>query len=213
MIFSGLCAKAQETPVNTLINSLNSLRNKLPIEKLYLQTDKPYYNSGDTMRFKTYLLNADFLTPSTRSGLLYVELDDAANKMVKRIMVPVVSGVSWGDIALDEKEIPEGSYTLRAYTNWMRNFGEDYVFKKAVYISPISGSPTLVAANFKLDTIGGKNQVQASLRFTKLDKDPIRLKDMQLKVMNGKHNLFKDKASTGMDGTMQIDFDLADKQL
>ena len=125
-------------------------------------------------------------------------------------MVPVVSGISWGDIALDEEDIPEGSYTLRAYTNWMRNFGEDYIFKKNIYISALSNS-TLVKASFKLDSLAGKNKVTADLTFANLNKDPIRLKDMQLKIMNGRHNLFKDKATTGMDGSLNINFDLVDK--
>jgi hypothetical protein len=199
-----------KTNLDLIVNATDSARDRVPIEKLYLQTDKPYYTLGDTLWFKSYLLNADYLTPSTRSGLLYIELDNSNNQMIKRIMVPVVSGISWGDIALNEEEVPEGSYTLKAYTNWMRNFGEDYIFKKNIYISALSGS-TLVKASFKLDSLAGKNKVTANLLFANLDKDPIRLKDMQLKVMNGKHNLFKDKATTGMDGRLDVNFELADK--
>jgi hypothetical protein len=201
----------KDTILNKYMTAMDTIRSHRPIEKLYLQTDKPYYNLGDTIRFKTYLLNADFLTPSTHSGSIYIELDDAAGRMAKRIMVPVVSGLSWGDIALDEMEVPQGSYTLRAYTNWMRNFGEDYIFKKDIYISPINGGSRLVKTDFKLDSIAGKNKVQAKLLFTDLDKSTIRLKDMQLRVTDGRHNLFKDKANTGMDGIIGINFDMADK--
>jgi hypothetical protein len=194
-----------------LLDLQDSLHKRLPIEKLYVQLDKPYYNLGDTLRFKSYLLNADFLTPSVRSGLLYVELDGATGNMVKRIMVPVSSGLSWGDIALDEDEVPEGSYTLRAYTNWMRNFGEDYVFKKDIYISKASNASTLVKADFKLTDDGTKDKVQASLRFTGLNKQALGLRDMQLRVMNGTHTITRGKVTTGMDGTLAINFDLADK--
>jgi len=194
-----------------LMDLQDSLHKRLPIEKLYLQTDKPYYNLGDTLRFKSYLLNADFLTPSTRSGLLYVELDGATGNMVKRIMVPVSSGLSWGNIALDEDEVPEGSYTLHAYTNWMRNFGEDYVFKKDIYISKASNASTLVKADFKLTDEGTKDKVQASLRFTGLNKQALGLRDMQLRVMNGMHTITRGKVTTGIDGTLDVNFDLADK--
>ena len=123
--------------------------------------------------------------------MLYVELDDAAGTMVKRMMVPVVSGFSWNNIALDEKDVSEGSYTLRAYTNWMRNFGEDYIFKKNIYISASNSSSTLVKAEFKLDSIAGKNNVQSTLRFTDLsNKDPAPAeKDMQLKLVNGNNRM------------------------
>ncbi len=193
----------------TTISAIAGMRDRFPIEKLHLQLDKPYYALGDTIRFKAYLLNADFLKPSIRSGLLYVEMDAADGKMVKRIMVPLIQGLGWGDMALVDKDFPEGSYTLRAYTNWMLNFGDDYVFKKNLYISALSGS-TLVKANFKLQTGSEKDKVNASLLLFGLDKSPFRLKDMQLEVLNGKHSLLKDKATTGIDGSLQFSFD-ADK--
>ncbi|MDB5114905.1 MAG: hypothetical protein JWQ79_397, partial [Mucilaginibacter sp.] len=97
----------KDTILNKYMTAIDTLRSRRPIEKLYLQTDKPYYNSGDTLRFKAYLLNADYLTLSTKSLMLYTELDDAAGRMVKRMMVPVISGISWGNMALDETEIPQ----------------------------------------------------------------------------------------------------------
>ena len=215
LIFACPNANGQEIPkpmsgLKAIVASVNQLKDTLPVEKLYLQLDKPYYTQNDTLRFKCYLLNGDFLTPSVRSGLLYVELDVAGGKMAKRIMIHLASGIGWGDIALTKKEFPEGSYTLRAYTNWMRNFGEDFVFKKNIYISALSSS-TLIKADFKLDSTAGKNKVRASLRFTGLNKDPLRLKDMELKVMDGKHNLIKNEITTGTAGDADINFDLPDK--
>ncbi len=36
----------------------NFFKGQIP-EKVYIQTDKPYYITGDTIRLKAYLLNAD----------------------------------------------------------------------------------------------------------------------------------------------------------
>ena len=69
----------------------------------------------------------------------------------------------------------------------------------------------MVKANFKLQNGADKDKISANILFTDLDKNALRLKEMQLKVMSGRHNLFKDKATTGMDGTMDVNFDLADK--
>jgi hypothetical protein len=182
--------------------ALTSIRELKPIEKLYLQTDKPYYSVGDTLRFKGYLLNADYLTPAVYSGLLYVELDDEQGKKVKRIMVPVENGLTWGDMALDSADIPNGTYTLRAYTNWMRNFGEDYIFKKTIAISKSTGNPLLVKANFK--QMGSK--VEAQLVFSLLDGRIQAFKDVDLKVMNGKRTLSRDKVVTGVDGSVKVSF-------
>ena len=186
--------------------ALENLRQGKPIEKLYLQTDKPYYSAGDTLRFKGYLLNADFLTPALSSGLLYVELDDEAGKSAKRIMVPVISGMAWGDMALDSTEVPDGNYTLRAYTSWMRNFGEDYVFKKNITVARSAYNPLLVKSNFKQNS----NKIEGELQFSLLDGRIQAFKDVELKVMSGRKNLSKDKLVTGIDGTVTFNISAPD---
>ncbi len=203
------CQSAQ--PLQGLINAVDSIGTRMPIEKLFLQTDKPYYTIGDTLHFKAYLLNADYLTPSLRSGLLYVELDDKDNKAVKRQMVPLSSGLTWGDITFAEGDIPEGSYTLRAYTNWMLNFGEDYIFTKSIYLSPANTGSTLINARFKLDKQTGQDKIFANLLFSGIDKQPIRLLDLQLKVKDGKKTLYRDKATTDLDGIINVNFNLPGK--
>ncbi len=195
---------AQTNRLRSYIALIDATRDNKPIEKLYLQTDKPYYTTGDTIRLKAYLLNVDYLTLTNHSGMLYVELDDQEGKPAKRMMLPVTQGLAWGDIALDEKEVPHGSYTLRAYTNWMRNFGEEYILKKDIYVSPATGNATLVKANFKQEG----NKIETALQFTTLDDKPLLVKDMELKVMDGKKNLSKDQLNTGMSGTLKVNFEL-----
>ena len=211
-VFISVCslpAFCQSGPIDSLINRIDLKHKQLPVEKLYLQLDKPNYAQNDTLWFKAYLLNADDLTASTRSGLLYIELSDSHNTMVKRMICPVVMGLSWGNIALNVDEIPEGSYTLRAYTNWMRNFGEDYVFKKQIYIA--SSHPRLINSSFKETQQEGITNIQAGLLFTDLSKNPVRLQDMQLRVTDGQHTLYKASASTDMDGKVNVNFNLPDK--
>jgi hypothetical protein len=184
------------------VSAISGIHDIKPVEKLYVQTDKPYYTTGDTLHFKAYLLNGDYLTPSERSGLLYVELDGPDGKAAKRIMVPVEDGVTWGDIVLNAIDIPEGSYTLRAYTNWQRNFGEDCIFKKDISIAATNGGALLVNAGF-----AKKNgKVEGVLQFNSLDGHVQALKDIQLKIMNGKKNLSKDKLTTGADGSVKVNF-------
>ncbi|MDB5114622.1 MAG: hypothetical protein JWQ79_114 [Mucilaginibacter sp.] len=217
LMISGSCLfKAWgQTTINVhtkaIFTAVDNMRRLLPVEKLYLQTDKPYYNLGDTLRFKAYLLNADFLTPSAQSGLLYIELADALNKVVKRITVPVFAGISFGDIALRSKNIQQGAYTLRAYTNWMRNFGEDYVFKQSIYISPVNRSNTLIQSNFRLENGTDKDHVSAGLHFIGLDGQPLSQKTMLLTVKRGTKTLFEDKANVGTDGSIQLNFDIPAK--
>ncbi len=133
-----------------------------------------------------------------RSGLLYVELDDMDNACAKRMLFAVTGGVGMGQIALDEKDIPAGSYTLRAYTNWMQNFGEDYVYSRSIYVASAGGRSRLVVAGFKQTG----NNIAADILLSDEANKPLRLQDMQLKGLADKHTLFKSKMASAM--TFQI---------
>ena len=122
---AALCQDPTKADLSKIISSSNKIVTDLGIEKLYLQTDKSSYTIGDTMWFKAYVFDAAYLSATSKSGLLYVEIADDSNNVVKRIMLPVYGGRARGQIELSKKEIPEGNYILRAYTNWMRNFGEN----------------------------------------------------------------------------------------
>lgn len=189
--------------VKMIVKQDSFLKSHMP-EKLYIQTDKPYYVLGDTIRFKGYLLNANHLTPSDNSGILYVELDGQDGKAVKRMMIPVIEGLAWGNIPLNEKEFEGGTYIMRAYTNWMRNFGDDYIFKKNIHVSQVAGNYPLVKTKFNQQG----NNVESILQFSSLDGQTLLLKDMELKVMEGKRSLLKTRLTTGMDGTLKMNFEL-----
>jgi len=211
VLLSFTCFGQVNNGLMTTLSAVAGQHDRMPIEKLYLQLDKPYYAVGDTLRFKAYLLNGDLLKPSKKSGLLYVELADALNKVVKRITIRLASGVGIGDIALAGKNIPQGAYSLRAYSNWMKNFGDDYVFKKSLYISAVNGSTTLVKADFKLENGTDKDKVTANIGFTGLDGRPRQQQEMRLTIKQNDKTLFKENANTGTDGNIQLNFDIAPK--
>jgi hypothetical protein len=207
-----LCTKfafcQSKANLDSLIRSAESFRKQLPIEKLYLRLDKPGYTQGDTIWFKAYLFDADYFKSSPRSGLLYVELDDN-NRPVKRMMIPVISGLSWGNIALDDRDVPPGAYTLRAYTSWMLNFGEDYVFKKNIFVSPLDGLPRVVKTAFRETAADGKSNIDARLQLLNISGEPQRLKDMQFQVTDGKRSLLKNKSATDVEGKVSLNFSLS----
>ena len=69
----------------------------------------------------------------------------------------------------------EGNYTLRAYTNWQRNFGEDYIFTKNIYITGTKEQPWLVNVHARSAIENNKENIYASLAFTEADKKAIQL--------------------------------------
>ncbi|MCF0043687.1 TonB-dependent receptor plug domain-containing protein [Dyadobacter fanqingshengii] len=102
--------------------------------KAYLHLDKPYYTTGDTLWFKSYLVEGSLHLADSASNLLYVDLiEQRTGRNVALRRVQLSGGIGHGEIVLADS-IPKGAYTIRAYTNWMRNFSENYFFQKDIYL-------------------------------------------------------------------------------
>lgn len=105
-----------------------------PQEKIHVHTDRDLYVPGEKIWFKAYVVDATTHQSATLSRYVYVELIDALDTLVSRVMIrPTDEGLFHGHLFLSE-QIPEGDYTLRAYTRLMENLGDDYFFKKNIRI-------------------------------------------------------------------------------
>ncbi|MBO9672453.1 MAG: carboxypeptidase regulatory-like domain-containing protein [Sphingobacteriaceae bacterium] len=125
------CAWAQQKTVSV---GADKQTVKLFFEKSYLQADRSYYGTGEDIWFSAYLVNGKSSSLTSTSNNLYVELLSPESEILDRKMIRLDGGLGKGDFKLKDS-IPSGWYGIRAYTNWMRNFGDDFVFLKRVYIS------------------------------------------------------------------------------
>jgi hypothetical protein len=71
-----LLSGAQGT-IKSAQQQLQELQEKAPLEKLFVHTDKDSYLMGDTLWYKTYVMDGTHGGPSTQSGIVYTELHDA----------------------------------------------------------------------------------------------------------------------------------------
>jgi hypothetical protein len=90
-------------------------------EWVYTHLNKSSYVQGDDMWFTSYVLNPSNRQLNLATSKLYVELWSPQKKLVSRNILFVKEGSSGHFIHLPDSLAP-GSYCLRAYTNWMRNF-------------------------------------------------------------------------------------------
>jgi hypothetical protein len=105
------------------------------IEKIYLHTDKSIYFIGEDLWYKAYDVRAYNNLLYDNSNILYVELISPDAEIIARNKTNIEIGLGHGDFQLtDSLGVKPGVYQLRAYTNWNRNFGEDFVFKKNIEI-------------------------------------------------------------------------------
>lgn len=137
---------------------------KLFFEKVYVHTDRDYYASGDDLWFKAYLVNATSNHPTYTSNNLYIDLVSPDSKILAREIIRLDDGMGVGDFKLTDS-IPGGTYHLKAYTNWMRNFGNNFVFDKKIIINSVPGVK-VVTANPSAKASKNKGLVAAPINNT-----------------------------------------------
>jgi hypothetical protein len=106
---------------------------KLFFEKVWVHTDRDYYLPSDDVWFKAYVVNAQSNMLSTISKNLTVQLISLGQVTIATHVLDVSNGTGNGDFQLSDS-IPPGIYHLRAYTNWMLNFGSNFIFQKDIVI-------------------------------------------------------------------------------
>lgn len=108
-------------------------RQGYPQEKLFVHTDKDVYLAGEIAWFKIYCLNSADLRPMKGSTMAYVEIIDHQQKAVAQAKVELTQDGGNGSFYLP-LTLNSGGYVLRAYTNWMKNFGGASFFEKTISI-------------------------------------------------------------------------------
>lgn len=195
-------AAAKKIPLDSAVDNILKQVLLFPQEKLYLQTDKPYYISGEKVFFRAFLLNAFSNAPTDMSRYVYVELINPADLVVIRQQIRPQENLFYGAIPLPE-ELPGGNYKLRAYTRFMENLGEDYFFSRYLRIADPPGSSVLTETEFDFDDA---KKTGFSLRY--LDartKEPLRPERIELRLNSDKPISQK----TDRDGWVRVKFNLS----
>ncbi|MFA9191394.1 hypothetical protein AAGV28_08445 [Flavobacterium sp. FZUC8N2.13] len=128
---------------------------KADVEKVYLHTDRSTYFIGEDIWYKAYNVRASNNLLFDNSNILYVELISSESKIIAQNKTNLEMGLGHGDFQLqDSLGVKPGIYQLRAYTNWNRNFGDDFVFKKDIEIIDVfeSNDKSKTAQNIASET-------------------------------------------------------------
>ena len=110
-------------------------------EKIYIHFNKPHYFTSEDMWFKVYLINAATHSSETISKVVYVDLINPKNEIIETKTIKINEAGGEGDFMLST-DLMSGEYTVRAYTNYMRNFNHSYFFTKRVYIKALRSKNT-----------------------------------------------------------------------
>ncbi len=152
-------------------------------EKVYLHTDKPYYYAGDQVFFKGYFAYGNPYLRDELSRVLYVEVISQDRDLVIEKKFPIRDGIVVGDFYLPDSMAGE-KYFLRAYTNWMRNYGSSQYFLQTLTIldpykriSPeeaVGDWPNIgVELGADKENFGTREKVTLTVKVSDKDKVPI----------------------------------------
>lgn len=117
------CSFAQGPQVSniTIREKFLNYCKEVPREEIYLQTDREEYISGEDIWFNIFLIDRQSNKLSSESDLVYFELLNPDNMPIIRKRIKIENGSGPGQIILPDS-LSSGKYTIRAYTNWMKNF-------------------------------------------------------------------------------------------
>ena len=137
LVLSFLCsilwvhtASAQKTDaiVDAFIDYTDTAR-----EVIYLHLNKSTYIKGESIGFTAYVMDKKEKMPSLLTTNLYVSIEDMNQNPIKQQLLRVNNGVTSNVIDIDDK-FATGSYIVKAYTNWSRNFKEPNYFATTIKI-------------------------------------------------------------------------------
>jgi hypothetical protein len=114
-------------------------------EKLFVHTDKEYYLSGELVWFKIYAVDGATNRPLSFSKICYVEILDTANKPVLQAKIAMNGATGNGSFYIPQS-VNSGTYKLRAYSRWMKNFDTNGFFEKCISILNINKLPAVSSA-------------------------------------------------------------------
>ncbi len=187
-----------------LLSKLSLISSTNQQEKVHLHLDKPFYTAGDNLWFKAYILDEHSLNPTDKSSILYVDLIRENNR-IQTLKLPIENGVSWGDFPLADT-IPEGNYRVRAYTQWMRNAGEEYFFDKTISVGSALNNKVFVNSNFDFGSTDEKSKINGLIQFTDENNQPYKNKTVNFKVQSESKSITLKRNVTDESGQVLINF-------
>jgi hypothetical protein len=110
------------------------LVNNTVYEKVYLHIDREAYAPREDVWYKAYLVSG--ISNKLIQGYknIYIQLVSDSGLVVKESLLLTNNGVAQGDFSIPY-DIDEGQYTIRAFTKYLQNFGEESYFHKKIWIS------------------------------------------------------------------------------
>lgn len=204
-------SQAQETLPDKIQSYFQSIQKEFPIEKSYLHLEKRTYTLGDDVWFSAYLLAGSSQIPSPLSSTLYVDIFDGSGLLLEQRKVRMEGGLGAGDF-----KIPRfgktGTYQIKAYTAWMRNFGEEYFLTSSFVVVDGAGGSFLPKVNFaQISTSSGQVRYQVEIDAVSSSGNPLANQTLELRALGGDTELHTQSLALNAQGQASFSFSIPEK--
>ncbi len=196
--------------IKSIKEKLTEYNTKLPEDRLYLQMDKPFYEPGDDIWFSAFVRDGASLKASHKSDIVHIELINPKGTVEKKITIVAKNGKAAGDFSID-KEALGGLYKIRAYTNWMKNEGEDNAYVKDIQVQDIVLPNLKMKLDFEKKAFGAGDQVVAKLELNTNENKPLSNYKIKYVANIDGQKVVELADVTDEDGIKYVKFDLPKK--
>jgi hypothetical protein len=153
VLFSTAIAQAQQSQLDSIRRKFKDYRDVTFQEKLFVHVDQNFYLTGEILWLRIFSVDGVVHRPSTMSKVAFVELLDRSGSPVVQTKIQLGEHGGQGSVFIPAT-LASGNYTLRVYTQWMRNFSPDYYFHKEVtVVNPFVRPDNLMVANAAKTTV------------------------------------------------------------
>lgn len=106
---------------------------KVPASNIYLHLNKSIVLQGENLGFTAYVFDHKKQLPSKDVTNLYCQILDSNRVVVKEKLLKVENGLAT-DVFVIDSLLSRGNYTIRGFTNWMKNFENPQYFESSVQV-------------------------------------------------------------------------------
>ncbi len=151
-------------------------------EEIFVHTDREEYLAGENMWFNLYLVDRQSNKPLEDDKIAYFELLNPENLPVLQKRIFLDKGFGPGQIQLPDT-LSSGTYTIRVYTNWMKNFLPYNCFIKDLKIYNTLNKKVFRGKTYSdnitkgntIDNIPGRSYADFTMRVNNSDPDLLEI--------------------------------------
>ena len=133
LFLQGAYGQIQKDMTDYLSQRFLKYCKSVPREEIFIHTDREEYISGEDMWLNVYLIDRQSFKPAVDSKIAYFELLNPENRPIIQKRIRIDGGTGPGQIVLPDT-LTTGTYTIRAYTSWMKNFLPNNCFIKEIKV-------------------------------------------------------------------------------